>query len=84
MLASAEERHDSSGEEDGDIQLQMETLTLCTLDLRESEIYPAKHKRRRRRRKEGGKMQTEGEFHLLWHHMGRIYGSIIYRTVSEN
>uniref|UniRef100_A0A3P8VUP3 Ankyrin repeat and zinc finger peptidyl tRNA hydrolase 1 n=1 Tax=Cynoglossus semilaevis TaxID=244447 RepID=A0A3P8VUP3_CYNSE len=57
--ASAEERHDSSGEEDGDIQLQMETLTLCTLDLRESEIYPAKHKRRRRRRKEGGKMQTE-------------------------
>ncbi|XP_071323139.1 tRNA endonuclease ANKZF1 isoform X2 [Trachinotus anak] len=57
--ASAEENHDSSDKEDGDIQLEMVELTLGTLDLRESEIYPSRHKRRRRRKKEEAKMQNE-------------------------
>ncbi|XP_058476129.1 tRNA endonuclease ANKZF1 isoform X2 [Solea solea] len=55
-----EENPDSSDkEEGGDIQLHMEELTLGTLDLREYEVCPPRHKRRRRRKKEGAKMQTE-------------------------
>ncbi|XP_034549721.1 ankyrin repeat and zinc finger domain-containing protein 1 [Notolabrus celidotus] len=56
-----EENHeDSDQEEDGEIQLEMVELTLGTLDLRESEIYPPRQRRRkRRRRKEESKMQTE-------------------------
>ncbi|XP_051260184.1 ankyrin repeat and zinc finger domain-containing protein 1 isoform X2 [Dicentrarchus labrax] len=56
-----EENHDSSDkeEESGEIQLEMVELTLGTLDLRESEIYPPRHRRRRRRKKEETKMQKE-------------------------
>nr|XP_046259765.1 ankyrin repeat and zinc finger domain-containing protein 1 isoform X2 [Scatophagus argus] len=55
-----EESHDSSDkEEGGDIQLDMVELTLGTLDLRESEIYPSRHRRRRRRKKEETKLQSE-------------------------
>lgn len=47
-----EENHDSSDkEEGGEIQLEMVEMTLGTLDLREYEIHPSRHKRRRRRRK---------------------------------
>nr|XP_020515186.1 ankyrin repeat and zinc finger domain-containing protein 1 [Labrus bergylta]XP_020515187.1 ankyrin repeat and zinc finger domain-containing protein 1 [Labrus bergylta] len=54
-----ENRESSDKEEDGEIQLEMVELTLGTLDLRESEIYPPRHKKRRRRRKnEESKMQT--------------------------
>ncbi|KAM9347740.1 tRNA endonuclease ANKZF1 [Symphorus nematophorus] len=56
----AEEIHDSSDkEEGGELQLEMVELTLGTLDLRESEICPPRHRRRRRRKKEETKMQTE-------------------------
>ncbi|XP_074551064.1 tRNA endonuclease ANKZF1 isoform X2 [Halichoeres trimaculatus] len=54
-----EKLEDSDKEEDGEIQLEMVELSLGTLDLRESEIYPPRQRRRRRRRKEGSKMQTE-------------------------
>ncbi|XP_035532345.1 ankyrin repeat and zinc finger domain-containing protein 1 isoform X2 [Morone saxatilis] len=56
-----EENHDSSDkeEESGEIQLEMVELTLGTLDLREYEIYPPRHRRRRRRKKEETKMQKE-------------------------
>ncbi|XP_044073875.1 ankyrin repeat and zinc finger domain-containing protein 1 [Siniperca chuatsi] len=54
-----EENHASSDEEEGgEIQLEMVEMTLGTLDLRESEIYPSRH-RRRRRKKEETKMQNE-------------------------
>uniref|UniRef100_A0A3Q3N972 Ankyrin repeat and zinc finger peptidyl tRNA hydrolase 1 n=1 Tax=Labrus bergylta TaxID=56723 RepID=A0A3Q3N972_9LABR len=57
-----ENRESSDKEEDGEIQLEMVELTLGTLDLRESEIYPPRHKKRRRRRKnEESKMQTVGK-----------------------
>ncbi|XP_054471471.1 ankyrin repeat and zinc finger domain-containing protein 1 isoform X3 [Anoplopoma fimbria] len=56
----ADENHDSSGEEEGgDIQLEMVEVTIGTLDLRESEIYPSRHRRRRRRKKEESKLQNE-------------------------
>ncbi|XP_047193201.1 ankyrin repeat and zinc finger domain-containing protein 1 isoform X3 [Scophthalmus maximus] len=56
----AEQNGDSSDEEgSGEIQLEMVELTIGTLDLRESEIYPSRHRRRRRRKKEEAKMQTE-------------------------
>ncbi|XP_029386413.1 ankyrin repeat and zinc finger domain-containing protein 1 isoform X2 [Echeneis naucrates] len=55
-----DEKHDSSDEEEGgEIQLEMVELTLGTLDLRECEIQPSKHKRRRRRKKEEAKIQSE-------------------------
>lgn len=42
----------------------MEELTIGTLNLREFEIYPPRHRRRRRRKKEQeeeeSKLQTEG------------------------
>ncbi|XP_028446941.1 ankyrin repeat and zinc finger domain-containing protein 1 isoform X2 [Perca flavescens] len=56
------EKHDSSDEvEGGEIQLEMVELTIGTLDLRESEIYPSRHRRRRRRRRkeEEPKLQNE-------------------------
>uniref|UniRef100_A0A3Q3VR64 VLRF1 domain-containing protein n=1 Tax=Mola mola TaxID=94237 RepID=A0A3Q3VR64_MOLML len=50
---SAEENHVSSDtDEGGEIQLEMVEQTLGTLDLRESEICPSRHRRRRRRRRE--------------------------------
>uniref|UniRef100_H3DGD0 Ankyrin repeat and zinc finger peptidyl tRNA hydrolase 1 n=1 Tax=Tetraodon nigroviridis TaxID=99883 RepID=H3DGD0_TETNG len=50
LVAAAE--HQLTSEEEGD-EIQLETLevTLGTLDLRESEICPARHQRRRRRKK---------------------------------
>ncbi|XP_040913382.1 ankyrin repeat and zinc finger domain-containing protein 1 [Toxotes jaculatrix] len=54
------ENHDSSDkEEGGEIQLEMVELTLGTLDLREYEIHPSRHKKRRRRKKEEAKEQNE-------------------------
>ncbi|KAI3355769.1 hypothetical protein L3Q82_004341 [Scortum barcoo] len=56
----AEENHDSSGkEEGGEIQLEMVELTLGTLDLREYEICPSRHRRKRRKKKEESKSQNE-------------------------
>ncbi|XP_067371736.1 tRNA endonuclease ANKZF1 isoform X3 [Channa argus] len=59
----AEENLDNSDkdekEDEGEIQLEMVKLTLGTLDLRESEIYPSRHKRRRRRKKDEAKMQNK-------------------------
>ncbi|XP_042350283.1 ankyrin repeat and zinc finger domain-containing protein 1 isoform X1 [Plectropomus leopardus] len=56
----AAEKHESSDEEEaGEIQLEMMELTIGTLDLRESEIYPSRHRRRRRRKKEETKLQNE-------------------------
>ncbi|XP_070770260.1 tRNA endonuclease ANKZF1 [Enoplosus armatus] len=55
-----EENDDSSDkEEDGEIQLEMVEMTMGTLDLRESEIYPSRHRRRRRRKKEDTKVQND-------------------------
>ncbi|XP_049450342.1 ankyrin repeat and zinc finger domain-containing protein 1 isoform X2 [Epinephelus fuscoguttatus] len=54
------EKPDSSDKEDGgEIQLEMVELTIGTLDLRESEIYPPRHRRRRRKKKEETKLQNE-------------------------
>ncbi|XP_034430360.1 ankyrin repeat and zinc finger domain-containing protein 1 isoform X1 [Hippoglossus hippoglossus] len=56
----AEENPDSSEKEEaGEIQLVMEEMTIGTLDLREYEVYPPRHRRRRRRKKEEADMQTE-------------------------
>lgn len=44
-------------EEDGVIQLEMQELTLTTLDLRESEICPSKRKRRRKKKKDQPKAE---------------------------
>ncbi|XP_076603556.1 tRNA endonuclease ANKZF1 isoform X2 [Chaetodon auriga] len=55
-----EENHDHSDtEESGEIQLEMVELTIGTLDLRENETCPSRHRRRRRRRKEETKIQNE-------------------------
>lgn len=60
-VASAEEDNVSSDkEEGGEIQLEMVELTLGTLDLRESEICPSRHRRRRRKKKEATEMQNDG------------------------
>uniref|UniRef100_H3C4I3 Ankyrin repeat and zinc finger peptidyl tRNA hydrolase 1 n=1 Tax=Tetraodon nigroviridis TaxID=99883 RepID=H3C4I3_TETNG len=58
LVAAAE--HQLTSEEEGD-EIQLETLevTLGTLDLRESEICPARHQRRRRRKKEQRKTQND-------------------------
>ncbi|KAL7385333.1 hypothetical protein ABVT39_019563 [Epinephelus coioides] len=57
---TAGEKPDSSDEEDGgEIQLEMVELTIGTLDLRESEIYPPRHRRRRRKKKEETKLQNK-------------------------
>ncbi|KAL3970046.1 Rho family GTPase 1 [Sarotherodon galilaeus] len=56
----AEENHESTDEEEGgEIQLEMVEMTLGTLDLRECEIHPSRHKRRRRRKKEEAKIPIE-------------------------
>ncbi|XP_059198970.1 tRNA endonuclease ANKZF1 isoform X2 [Centropristis striata] len=55
-----DEKPESSEEEEvGEIQLEMVDLTLGTLDLREHEVYPPRHRRRRRRKKEETKLQKE-------------------------
>lgn len=60
-MALAEENHDSSDEEEGgEILLEMVEQTIGTLDLREYEIYPSRHRRRRRRKKEEPKLPIEG------------------------
>lgn len=65
-----EENHDSSDkEEGGEIQLEMVEMTIGTLDLRESEIFPSMHRRRRRRRNEETKMQNENRPRPLCHHI---------------
>ncbi|CAN9497826.1 unnamed protein product [Ophioblennius macclurei] len=57
---TAEEKVESSDEDEGgDIQLEMVEMTLGTLDLRESEVYPSRHKKKRRRRKKEAKMPNE-------------------------
>lgn len=77
FLASAEENHDSSDkEEGGEIQLEMVELTLGTLDLREYEIYPSRHRRKRRRKREETKVQNEGRSGPVCHHIGG-FGCII-------
>ncbi|XP_039673664.1 ankyrin repeat and zinc finger domain-containing protein 1 isoform X2 [Perca fluviatilis] len=54
------EKHDSSDEvEGGEIQLEMVESTIGTLDLRESEIYPSRHRRRRRRRRKKEEEEEE-------------------------
>nr|XP_033473878.1 ankyrin repeat and zinc finger domain-containing protein 1 isoform X2 [Epinephelus lanceolatus] len=54
------EKPDSSDKEDGgEIQLETVELAIGTLDLRESEIYPPRHRRRRRKKKEETKLQNE-------------------------
>ncbi|XP_067459514.1 tRNA endonuclease ANKZF1 [Thunnus thynnus] len=56
----AEDHHDSADmEEEGEIQLEMVELTLGTLDLRESEIQPSRHRRRRRRKKGENKKENQ-------------------------
>uniref|UniRef100_A0A8C6UXQ3 Ankyrin repeat and zinc finger peptidyl tRNA hydrolase 1 n=1 Tax=Neogobius melanostomus TaxID=47308 RepID=A0A8C6UXQ3_9GOBI len=47
-------------DENGAIKLEMEELSITTLDLREFEVYPAKRKRRKKKKKDETKMQTEG------------------------
>ncbi|XP_028249646.1 ankyrin repeat and zinc finger domain-containing protein 1 [Parambassis ranga] len=60
-----ENQESSTEEENGEIQLEMVEMTLGTLDLRESEIYPSKHKKRRRRRKkEEAKLPSDAETEL--------------------
>ncbi|XP_026001020.1 ankyrin repeat and zinc finger domain-containing protein 1 [Astatotilapia calliptera] len=59
----AEENRESTDEEEcGEIQLEMVEMTLGTLDLRECEIHPSRHKRRRRRKKEEAKIPIEDSF----------------------
>ncbi|XP_028993233.1 ankyrin repeat and zinc finger domain-containing protein 1 [Betta splendens] len=57
------EDHDNMDEDEdkaeGEIQLEMVQMTLGTLDLREFEIYPSRHKKRRRRKKEHVKTQNK-------------------------
>lgn len=84
FLASAEEneKHDSSDEvEGGEIQLEMVESTIGTLDLRESEIYPSRHRRRRRRmrKKEEPKLQNEGRSAPVCRHISG-YSSYITET----
>ncbi|KAF1382473.1 hypothetical protein PFLUV_G00144150 [Perca fluviatilis] len=58
--AEENEKHDSSDEvEGGEIQLEMVESTIGTLDLRESEIYPSRHRRRRRRRRKKEEEEEE-------------------------
>ncbi|XP_040004389.1 ankyrin repeat and zinc finger domain-containing protein 1 isoform X2 [Xiphias gladius] len=65
------ENHDSSDkEEGGEIQLEMVELTLGTLDLREYEINPSRHRRRRRRKKEEAKVQNETRSSPVFHDIG--------------
>ncbi|XP_062287741.1 tRNA endonuclease ANKZF1 isoform X3 [Scomber scombrus] len=57
---TAEDHHDCSDlEEEGEIQLEMVEMKLGTLDLREFEIQPSRHRRRRRRKKEEPKKDDQ-------------------------
>lgn len=63
-------------EEEGvKIKLEMDELTLTTLDLREFEIHPSKRKRRKKRMKGESKIPIEGmcfslkTVHLRYIHM---------------
>lgn len=57
---TAEEHLVSSDEEEGgDIQLELVEQTLGTLDLREFEICPSRHRRRRRKKKEEVAKQSD-------------------------
>lgn len=50
---TVQEHHVSSDEEEGgDVQLELVEQTLLTLELREFEICPSRHRRRRRKKKE--------------------------------
>uniref|UniRef100_A0A146VC37 Ankyrin repeat and zinc finger domain containing 1, putative n=1 Tax=Fundulus heteroclitus TaxID=8078 RepID=A0A146VC37_FUNHE len=51
-LAPAEEHDESSDGEGEEIQLETVEMTIGTLDLRESEIYPCRRRKRRRKKKE--------------------------------
>ncbi|KAM4730919.1 tRNA endonuclease ANKZF1 isoform 2-T2 [Anableps anableps] len=59
LLAPGEDNNESSDEEGVEIQLEMVELTIGTLDLRESEIYPPRRKKRRRKKKEQGKLHNQ-------------------------
>lgn len=59
------EHHVTSEEEGGEIRLKMLEVTLGTLDLRESEIYPSRQQRRKRRRKKEEKK--------IQNHSGMMY-----------
>lgn len=73
-MASADENHESSDEEEGgEIQLEMVEMTIGTLDLRESEIYPSRHRRRRRRKKEETKLENEGKSGPECRHIGHAH-----------
>lgn len=57
----AEEKHVSSDEEEGgEVQLELLEQTLGTLDLREFEICPSRHRRRRRKKKEQTAKPSDG------------------------
>lgn len=70
-MGSAEDDNvGSDKEEDGEVQLEMVELSLGTLDLRESEIYPSRHRRRRRRKKEATEIQNDGWSSTTFLHRG--------------
>uniref|UniRef100_A0A1A8Q6Q7 Ankyrin repeat and zinc finger domain containing 1 n=1 Tax=Nothobranchius rachovii TaxID=451742 RepID=A0A1A8Q6Q7_9TELE len=59
LLQPPPEEGPESSDEGGEIQLEMVELTLGTLDLRENEIYPSRHRKRKRRKKEGKQLKEE-------------------------
>ncbi|XP_047227102.1 ankyrin repeat and zinc finger domain-containing protein 1 isoform X3 [Girardinichthys multiradiatus] len=61
LLASGEEHEESSDEEGEEIQLEMVELTIGTLDLRESEIYPSRRRKKRKKKKVQAKVQSQAE-----------------------
>lgn len=58
---TGEENSEGSGEEGEELQLEMMEITIGTLDLRESEIYPSRRKRRRRKKEQGNRHSEETE-----------------------
>ncbi|MEQ2206710.1 hypothetical protein XENOCAPTIV_001995 [Xenoophorus captivus] len=54
-----EEHKESSDEEGEEIQLEMVELTIGTLDLRESEIYPSRRRKKRKKKKVQAKVQIQ-------------------------
>uniref|UniRef100_A0A1A8JXX2 Ankyrin repeat and zinc finger domain containing 1 n=1 Tax=Nothobranchius kuhntae TaxID=321403 RepID=A0A1A8JXX2_NOTKU len=59
LLQPPPEEGPESSDDGGEIQLEMVELTLGTLDLRENEIYPSRHRKRKRRKKEGKQLKEE-------------------------
>ncbi|XP_038141558.1 ankyrin repeat and zinc finger domain-containing protein 1 isoform X2 [Cyprinodon tularosa] len=59
LPAPGEENDESSEEEGEETQLEMVEVTIGTLDLRESEIYPSRHRKRRRKKKEQIKLHDQ-------------------------